>query len=690
MTDTYFIMIPPDGATAKLYVRHTTMVAAGVSENSLKSAKLNNKCWAIDDPADKRRNLYAYDDMPEQYKSAVRVWLEKETGITDPYAYMALQPIRNAITKDLAAERWYITYEYYLNGKPQHLTPEQVTRCTRNASILNMLLHYKCRKKEMKRQFGIDWLPFVEQVIHVIKADKYTLPATYRNLILVTLGKYDKYSYEALLPLNLGKSNAAAVKDLGKDMMIELLSHPNQYDDQYVMLHYNVWAKREGYRAVTRATVSNKRREYESEIEPYRHGWNEYNRKHSRSVQRNAPSQPCYLWEGDDNHIDWWFRDKNGDTLRLKAYVVVDSYKGLCYPLGWAFSENDITIDTIRLAFLMAAQHIKELTGGYYLPHEVKTDRWGLGTLKPFYESIGHYYPTPVGSKNRGWLENFFGHADWQRSLKTAPDGLPAANYTGYNISSKTAGVNLEALNQNKQLKLLPHISEAGVYMHAHFERLRTLPVGYDEANKSRQQEWLEAWTALEDEKKIAIDEATFFYKFGLLHNAHGGNAITKEGVQPTILGTTYSYSVPPAYYLPNLGRKVMTLYNPFDMNRVMLTDGAKLRFMADHSQRAAGCMADMQDGGRAYLNTLIEMKKQDVETIVGAKKARRDRLAACGQDAEVTLKLGAVVRKELKTAAIETTEDEDYRRHVLPATPAPEWDDADEENTKTNAGMAL
>lgn len=687
MTDTYFIMIPPDGNSAKVYVRHATMVASGVSENSLKSAKLNKKCWAIDDPADKRRNLYAYDDMPEKYRNDVREWLEKQTGIANPYEYMALQPIRNSIIKDEKAEQWFVGYEYQLNGAPQRLKPEQVERCTRNASMLNMLLRFKANKREMKKRFGIDWLPFVDQVINVIKADRYSLPTTYRNLILGALAKYNEQNYEALLPLNLGKSNAAKVKDLAKDIMLELLSHPNQYDDQYIKLYYNEWAKKEGYAPITRATVTNKRTEYEAELKAHREGWGKYNQQYSRSVLREAPTQPLYLMEGDDNHIDWWFKDNKNNILRLKAYVVVDSYKGLCYPLGWAFSENDITNETIRLAFLMAAQHIKDLTGSYYLPHEVKTDRWGLASLKPMYESLGHYYPTPVGSKNRGWLENFFGHSDWQRSLKTNPDGLPAPNYTGHNISSKTAGVNLELLSQNKQLKLLPSISEASEWMAAHFERLRTMPIGYDSANNSRQQQWLEAWAQLPDSEKKPMSEEQFLLKLGFVHEANGGNAITKAGIQPTIQGAEYTYSVPPAYYLPNFGRKMKTIYNPLDMNRVLVTDGERVRFMAEHVTKVAGCMRDMEKGGREFLNQILAEKKADVTAIVDARNARRDRIAAAGQDAEIVLKMGATVRKELKTAAVE-----DYMVQIPhPVLPEPQ-EDADDhwQEEEFDAALAL
>lgn len=659
-----FVKIP-DHESGTLYVRHTTMLEAGVPEGSLKSASLREKKrsdgWVIDDPSDKRRNLYHYEDMPQRYRDMVNEWLLATKGFASPYEYMALQPIRDAITHDDKAEAWFLGYQYTLNGKPEKLKPEQISSATRNASLLNMLLHLKGKKREVKKRYGMDWLPFVEQVVRVIKADGYNLPTTYRNLIMVTLEKYERLEYEALLPPRLGNQSSAKIKndDLSKDMLLELLSHPNQYDDAYIFRAYNAWAKTQGKTLLkSKATIRNKRIDYGYMITESRKGWQEHNKVFNRSIQRTPPSQPTYLWEGDDNHIDWWFVDDSNKILRLKAYVVTDSYKGINYPLGWAYSENDITEETVRLAFLMAMHHVYDLTGGWYLPHEVKTDRWGLKSLQPFYEGLGHYYPTPVGSKNRGWLETFFGHPDWKRSLRTDPYGLPAPNYTGHNISSKTMGVNQEALQQAYQQKQLPHISEAGKWITAHFERLRTLPIGYDEQNKSRQQEWLEAWAAMSEDRKRRISEEQFLIKCGLVHNANGGNQITKAGVQPTIAGKTYSFAVPPAFYLPNVGRKVFTIYSPFDMSKALITDGEKLRFVAGHITPVAGCMADMQEGGRSFLNQILAEKKADVATITQAKKDRRNRLQAAGMASEVVLKLGAAATKELKVAATESYEE--------------------------------
>lgn len=637
-----------------LWVRHQFMVDAGVSDYSLRDSKKKNRNWTDNDPSDKRKSIYDFDNMPEKYRNDVKAHLKALKGYEDPYEYMALEPIRNAIVKDIKAEAFYVDYQYLLNGNWRRLNEKQVEQATKDASLLCMLSNYKSDKRKMRKQFKLDWMAFVEQVIRVIKADGYSLPKTYRNLVMERLKEFEQDNYETCLPKGLGNQNTAKVRndDLTKDMMLELLNHPNQYDDAFIRKTYNEWARKNNKATITTATVRNKRVEYGYELTAGRESWQEHNKIYNRSVQRMKPTQPLFLLESDDNEMDWWFVDDKNEIKKLYSYWVVDSFAGIEYPLGWAFSESPVTIVQVRLAFLMAMMHIKELTGAYYLPHETKTDNWQKKTLKPFYESIGHYAESAFGSKNRGWLENLFGHVDWKRSLKQRPDGYPSNNFTGNNISSKNLGFNQEYLNRMFRGKQLPHIEDSGKWISAHAERLRTLPIGYEEGAKSRQELWLEAWNQLPDSEKRPMTEMQFLMKFGLLHNLNGGNTITKQGVQPTIAGTKYSYAVPPAYYLPNVGKKVQTLYNPFDMSRVLITDGQNLRFMAQHITPVAGCMKDMGEGGRSFLNQILEEKRQDVERVTESQQARKNRLLEAGESVDAVLQLGAMAQKELKGPA--------------------------------------
>src|SRR5690606_2953153 len=108
---------------------------------------------------------------------------------------------------------------------------------------------------------------------------------------------------------------------------------------------------------------------------------------------------------------------------RFKGIFVQDSFSNLV--LGYSCVEGELTWWNVRLAYINAMYYVRKLTGGWYLPWEVRTDRWRLSQLRPFYKSLAHYHDTPVLSKNRGWQETFFGSEDWKRCMKTDANGLP-------------------------------------------------------------------------------------------------------------------------------------------------------------------------------------------------------------------------------------------------------------------------
>ena len=195
-----------------------------------------------------------------------------------------------------------------------------------------------------------------------------------------------------------------------------------------------------------------------------REGREAYYNEFSKDVKGFRPTTPLYLVESDDNHLDFFFTDWEDKTAhkhyhKFKAIVVTDSFND--YVLGYAYAQ-ELTVDVVREAYLNAMYHIKELTGNWHLPHEVKTDRWAIGQLEPFYKGLGNYFKTPVGSKRRGYIEQYFGSIHWKRSMK---DGTN--NYTGNNITAVNEGVNKEVLKLNS--KSYPTVQEAPGHIDAHF-----------------------------------------------------------------------------------------------------------------------------------------------------------------------------------------------------------------------------
>lgn len=591
-------------------------------------------------------------------------------------AFDSLRPdIKEAIgdprKTDNPMERFYkvcpeasLFYATYAFEDGSTLTPGQQEEYTINASVLKAAQILKKERGALRgTQRGI--LPSVvndvmqfNKVLENKYGTRHTLPASPKwmkkymdelHAPFTYKGREYNYNYPSVLSGKLRNQNKAKILlgNTSADILQSLIEHGNQYDDRFIQIAYNKKAKELGLEPISVSAVRYWRSKLKHLVKPFREGWDEYRQEYSRAVKRDRPSRPGQLWESDDNHIDLLFNgDDNNPYHRFRGIFVQDSSHDLV--LGYSCTEGELSPLNVRLAYINAMYYVRSLTGGWYLPFEVKTDRWRLAALRPFYQSLGHYYDTPVNSKNRGWQENFFGDIDWKRCLKTDVDGTPAINYTGNNITAKNAGFNRELSRINT--KLFPHTDHAPAQIEAFVNRLRKIDLS---GNGSREMKWLQAWSQLPESEKRPINDLEFMTLFGIKHEWQ--NSIEKSGIIATIMGQKISYAVPPAFYLPNVGKKVDVYYDPFNLSRVLVTDNERLRFMAHEMTPVPGTMRDMQlagEGSRAFLNQIIEEKKADVNHIVTQRNERMKRLELAGIDIDYVLAQGGHVAKEISQAA--------------------------------------
>lgn len=620
-----------------LYLEFSEMIQAGVPENTVKSAKLNNRWSFINDPKDKRRVLIEFEALRENYKKQV------QAKFGDPYDYVAKNPIRELVSSSdrHTAEKFYTSFRFSSN---ESLPIEHVQKYTTAAAWLSMLNRINSDKKVIKKQLSLSLDKFWVHVTEIIKTDNIDLPTSYQRLTS-KMKEFAETGYNLLIDWRFGNKLAAKVADeFCESLLLELISHPNQYDDVYICGAYNLQIKSD-YKRITPGTVGVWRRNNEHLIIMQREGNAAYLDKFGKHVKGFRPTTPLYLVESDDNHLDLFFLDPSDTTAhkfyhKFKAIVVTDSFND--YVLGYAYAE-ELTTEVVRAAYANAMYHIKEITSGWYLPHELKTDRWGLKELRPFYSSIGKYFDTPVGSKRRGYIEQFFGGAHWKRAIKSGVN-----NYSGNNITAANRGVNTEVLNLNK--KDYPTIDEAPAQIANFFNRLRLMP----QANgKSKQQEWLEAFMATSEEKKRMIGDEQFLLKFGVLHQPKNGSQvkITNGGVETQIRNNKLTYTVPHYLYLQNVGSKVNVIYDPHDMSRVLVTDGNKLRFIANSTQLQPRAMQDYSPGDRTFLNAILAEKRADVQFVSDKETKRRRFMESEGINTEAILQANVMV-KELKQSA--------------------------------------
>jgi hypothetical protein len=620
-----------------LFVEFDEVIEAGITTRGyLTKAKStgSGSFRFLDDPNDKRKVLIEFNSLTPANKAKF------ELRFGNPHEYVAKQPIRNMIEKDTKAEEFYLSFTYDSNKK---LPIETVNALTKAASFLNMLVKAETKKKEIKKLLGLSLADFWVKVGEIISEDRIDLPASFKRL-REKLAEYQEQGYPSLISKHFGNQRALKVSsELAESLLLELLSQP-YHDDVVICRNYNKWAIANNHEAITPATVGKWRRDNEAIINGQKKGSKDWYNTHGKQIMRKRPSAPLLLIGSDDNDLDLYFQEsvqnKKGHTVvnyfhRFKLIVVMDAFND--YILGYAQADV-VTADLVRLAFVDAMHHIKELTGSWYLPHQLQTDNWGKGTLDSFYQSIATYTPATAKVARAKYIEQAFG-TRWHQQLKCYP------NYAGHNITAKHK-INEDALALNK--KSFPDRELAPQQIEHFIDSLRNLV--NDTTGLSKQTEWLQAFRQSAKAQERQISDMQFLHLFGFTHDY--ANRISNKGLTPCINGMERVFEIPEAFYLSTVGKKVNLIYDPLDFSRVLVTDGGSLRFIATEYEKLPSALADYLPNDRARLNSKLNEKRRHVEYIAQQKAQRQDLLGKHKIDAESLLQAGVMAKELMHSAA--------------------------------------
>lgn len=624
-----------------LWIEYADFLQAGWKEMTLKMANhRNGPFWQMmADPTDKRRPLVKFETLREEHK------LKLNDHFGDCNSYIAKAPIKAMVKMDHKAQDFFLSYKF--DGE-KTLPAEHITKYTTAANWLTMLVNVNSDKKILKKQLNLSLEDFWLHVSDLIKAENIDLPTSYKRL-RAKMTEYQDKGYECLIDWRFGNKLAAKVNDeLSESVLLELISHPNQHDDVIIEKAYNIWADKNGYKTIDSATVGVWRRKNYYAIKGQREGTAAWYNTYGKIIHRNRPSAPLLLIGSDDNDLDLYFQEQRvvkGKTqtnhyFRYKLIVIMDAHND--YILGYSYGET-VTVELVKAAYLDAMHHIKHLTGGWYLMDQIQTDHWAIKALEPFYKSLATFTPATAKVARAKYIERAFGH-NWHQTLKMYP------NYAGTNITSKsrTNRDNIELIKRD-----FPSKENAWQYIDDFITRMRLLPDS--KTNKSKQQMWLDNFQASELSQQHQISDAKMLYLFGQPHNHK--HTITNGGLKVTFDGQLFTYDIPDNLYLENVGKKVQVYFDPYDKSRVLVTDGDKLRFVAQEFEKMSSAIADYKDGERGRLNQLLAIKKGHNESIAATRSKRETIFERHSIDAASLLQ-AQVLTKEIKLIA-----EQDYQR---------------------------
>lgn len=549
-----------------------------------------------------------------------------------PEKVKEVRPLYDRMVTDVQANNFYIKYTLEDGGK---LPPDYINKYTEAASFLNLLVQLTDQPKTIKQGLGKSMAEFWKDVALLIKDKKIDLPAN-RIRLQEKIAKYKAEGYAHLIETwRFNNSYRAKIKDeVAESVLLDMIENGKQHDDTVIMYKYNIWARTNGRDEIKSATTIGKYRA--------RNGWNTTGAREGRAagynkygivINRKRPSAPLLLVNSDDNELDLFFRHTylKGDkeiTTPFKRYVVmvvIDAFND--YILGYAIGDAQTT-KLVKQAYLNAMYHIKQLTGQWYLPFQVQTDRWGVNKdlnneLSMFYKGIGTYTPAKQYNARSKYIERSFG-VEWHQQLKLYP------NYAGFNITAAER-LNPDVVAMNKAEYPTSDLAPKQI---AHFiEQMRS--------RNNRQQEWIAAFNASNKSKERLVDDEYILTLFGIAHERQ--NTINNEGITIEIDRVRYKYLVPEELYLQNVGKKVQVYYEPHDMSRILVTDGNTLRFVAYNKPMMPSALADYQPGDRKLLNDLLEMGQRNVQKIADTRNKRKNVLKKAGIDTEKMLSEGGI-----------------------------------------------
>ncbi len=561
--------------------------------------------------------LIDYESLPPERKAIVK----EKYG--NPYEYIVKQPLTDWVTINWNQK----AFDFYnnTNGKgytlPNGLNlPEKYRdKYTKAATYIDAISHYTTDKQALKRDFNIKMAAFWSIVADVIKAEKVGLPPNETRL-KEKIKAYKAQGFPALIEAwRFGNDNSKKVKDqLAEDTLMHLIALDNKHDDVIISQAYNRWAAENGRKTITPQAVGYRRRENYHEVIIAREGKAAAYNKYNKQIKQARPTAPLLLINGDDNVLDLYFTETTYSEGRKKVnryyrpvmYVVIDAVND--YPLGFAVGET-VTIALIQDAYRNAMQHIIELTGGAYLWHQIKSDKWSIdpqlkGDLATFFKMGGETTFFPASVAQSKYIERVFSHP-LHKILKLFP------NYSGANITAHGANARPNAEALQKRSASFPDKQHAPSMIEAVINQMRHAAMPGTDLTK--QEYWLKAFreSPISQSKQLSAERKLEI--LGVQHRPKEPARLQVNGLNFQLNNIKYSFDIPAKYFPECINKKVEIYFDPADMSEVLVTDHKGIRFVTSQYALQPSAIADMHEGDGLRLHERKEEKKAITQKLI-------------------------------------------------------------------------
>lgn len=477
------------------------------------------------------------------------------------------------------------------------------------------------------RTYGMPTMELKEAILGYIKLNDVALPGSFSKLEARKRAYIDAVANgqpgaASMVHGAHGNKNSCKLASDDQVAVLRLLASRHQnFGPAALATQYNQVAAVRNWPTITGGTVKNFLRSGTNgrTATIYAKGKGAYHDTYGVVTHRSRPSSPTLLWVLDGKVYELYYQKEVEKAGRLKTawhfrktvVVVLDPHSW--YPVGFAIGDQENT-DLNKLAMKNAVEHMRELTGDYWLPWQVQSDRFAKRELTEFYGKVAAYY-TPAAAHNARAkvIEPYFRHHDdkyVQRHL----------NYGGHNVDARRENQpNPDALERLK--KDFPN--EAGV--------IDQITANFQQERLDKRDEFLRGLEAMDAERRRIITRERFLELFGTQHiltNGQSGNLLTNAGLQPTILGQRRCFNILTTEFQNLVGTSFTITYDPTDLSEVLATarDGS-IRYVVpamakvpmaimDHTPDTRARLAEQQAFKRSLGTAAIDQLRGDAERV--------------------------------------------------------------------------
>lgn len=602
-----------------LYIQWNELVATGVSNNTLRSAKLRNaNGWCfIDDPADKRRVLVQYDLLRPEYKDLIKL----KYGC--PYQYLSSQLLdKHLVTPPSDTD---ILAAYTLpNGT--YLPLEHLEKYNTACAYLHLL---SVTSPKSARELGFpDLMKLTSAIIQLVEARNVSLPASYSKL-KAKVREYEKEGATCVISKKFCNKNTEKISAQGAAYIKELFGYGNNYSIERVALEYNLHASQQGWLPLTTGAVryNLNKMGLMQQLLMGRENEGEWRNKFDLNISRQRPSRPGMLWVGDATPFELYYQTETAEGgrntrnywNRKVVYVVIDAFNDAV--MGFSIGETESSALAERAWYNACIN-----TG--IAPEQIKTDNFGSKELRSTYSALAktpqHFTPSSVGNARDKVVEQFFGKIN-DAVLRDYH------NYAGGNITAKKQP-NRDLLNKIKSD--FPYEEECVQQIVACLNRWNTMP-----RKKMNGKSLMEQWSDGDRTQLRILTDDLRLEVFGKLHIST--NRLTKEGLRCTLLNEIHTYQLPTNEFADTIGTEYQVVYDPCDLSKILaVAKGGRFRFIVPEATTIPMAMGDFKEGDRTKLNVLLNFKYSRKQLIIERRAANTQLV-----EAEGLMKLWPVIK---------------------------------------------